>query len=203
MTQHAERYHGTVAAITARLQLGTTRGNPILVNQWNDAQVGLDSISSDIGRMNSLANDIASNSSLAGYVLESARAAYGISGAIDADHRNLARVEDETNRTVVLVDRLLSQVNEDIARQTAYVGNERANLTTLSAAIKNGEVEGGSLLARTYATGLRAPQFSTSSTPRSGFALEQRTPLVVIRFDRPNVAYRNALYTAMSKALQA
>lgn len=202
-TQNAQRYHGTVAAVTARLQIGTTPGNPILVSQWNSAQSELDKVSSDIGTMNALANDVASNSSLAGYVLESSRAAYGLAGAIDEDHRQLGLLEDETNRTVVLIDRLLSELNEDVARQTAYVGNERSNLTTLSAAIKNGELHGSSLLAKAYTASTAPISFSTSATPRSGFQRARRNPLVVIRFDRPDVPYQRALYTAISKALNA
>jgi hypothetical protein len=201
-TNNAQRYHGTVAAVTARLQLGTTPGNPILVNQWNAAQAELDRISSDIATMNSLANQIASNSSLASYVLESARAAYGLTGAIDEDHRQLALLEDQTNRAVVLIDRLLSEINEDVARQTSYVAGERSNLTTLSSSIKNGELHGSSLMARAFAVGSQAPAFSTSSTPRRGFVAGGRQPLVVIRFDRTNVPYQQALYTAVSKTLQ-
>ena len=199
---HAQRYHGTVAAVTARLQLGTTPGNPILVNQWNAAQAELDRISGDIATMNSLANQIASNSSLAAYVLESARAAYGLSGAIDEDHRQLALLEDETNRAVVLIDRLLGEINEDVARQTSYVAGERSNLTTLSSSIKNGELHGSSLMARAFASGTQPTTFSTSSTPRRGFVAGGRQALVVIRFDRPNVPYQQALYTAVSKTLQ-
>lgn len=202
-TNNAQRYHGTIAAITARLQLGTTPGNPILVNQWNAAQVELDRISSDIASMNTLANQIASNSSLAAYVLESARAAYGLTGAIDEDHRQLALLEDETNRAVVLIDRLLAEVNEDVARQTSYVAGERSNLTTLASSIKNGELHGGSLMSRVFAAAGQAPTYSVSSTPRSGFVAGGRQPLVVIRFDRPNVPYRQALYTAISKTLKS
>ena len=201
-TNNAQRYHGTVAAVTARLQLGTTPGNPILVNQWNAAQAELDRISSDIATMNSLANQIASNSSLASYVLESARAAYGLTGAIDEDHRQLALLEDQTNRAVVLIDRLLSEINEDVARQTSYVAGERSNLTTLSSSIKNGELHGSSLMARAFAVGSQAPAFSTSSTPRRGFVAGGRQPLVVIRFDRADVQYQQALYNALSAALE-
>ena len=201
-TNNAQRYHGTVAAVTARLQLGTTPGNPILVNQWNAAQAELDRISSDIATMNSLANQIASNSSLASYVLESARAAYGLTGAIDEDHRQLALLEDQTNRAVVLIDRLLSEINEDVARQTSYVAGERSNLTTLSSSIKNGELHGSSLMARAFAVGSQAPAFSTSSTPRRGFVAGGRQPLVVIRFDRPDVPYEQALFSAISRALE-
>lgn len=204
-TLNAQRYHGTVAAITARLQLGTTPGNPILVNQWNAAQAELERVGADIGSLNTLANQIAGNSALAAYVLESARAAYNLSGAVDDDHRQLAILEDETNRTVVLIDRLLSEINEDVARQTAYIASERANLTVLSAAIKNGELNGPSLLSRAYssAAGNQQVAYSTSPTPRSGFSAGGRNPLVVIRFDRPDVPYKQALYTAVSKTLEA
>jgi len=201
-TQNAQRYHGTVAAVAARLQLGTTPGNPVLVSQWNLAQAELDRISADIGQMNALSNQVAANSSLAAYILESSRAAYGLSGGIDEDHRQLALLEDDTNRTVVLVDRLLHALNEDVARQTTYVGNERSNLTVLSNAIKNGELFGGNLLSRAYAAGGQPMAFSASTTPRSGFTANGRRPLVVIRFDRPDVPFQQALYTAVSQALE-
>ena len=73
---HAQRYHGTVAAINSRLQVGTTPGNPILVSQWNTAQIQLDGVSRDIANMNSLANRVASDSSTASYLLETTRATY-------------------------------------------------------------------------------------------------------------------------------
>ncbi len=200
-TENSQRYHGTVAAITSRLQIGTTPGNPVLVNQWNTAQAELDRISTDIAAMNSLANLVASDSSLAAWLLESARATYGLAGAIDEDHRQLAILEDETNRTVVLVDRLLNELSDDISRQTTYVGNERRNLTTLSLAIKNGELFGPSLTNRAFASA--APLASVAPSPvDSGFAVRNRRPLVVIRFDRPDVPFEQGLYTAVSRAIE-
>jgi hypothetical protein len=202
-TQDSERYHGLVAAITTRLQLGTTPGNPVLVSQWNQAQAELDKMSSDIAAMNSLANEVAADAGLSAYLLESARATYGLSGAIDEDHRQLAILEDETNRTVVLIDRLLHELSDDISRQTTYVGNERSNLTTLALSIKNGEIYGASLANRAYQP---APLASLAPPPtnsgRKSFAIENREPLVVIRFDRADVPYQQALYTAVSKALE-
>jgi len=202
-TQDSERYHGLVAAITTRLQLGTTPGNPVLVSQWNQAQAELDKMSADIAAMNSLANEVAADAGLSAYLLESARATYGLSGAIDEDHRQLAILEDETNRTVVLIDRLLHELSDDISRQTTYVGNERSNLTTLALSIKNGEIYGVSLANRAYQP---APLASlappTTNSGRKSFAIENREPLVVIRFDRADVPYQQALYTAVSKALE-
>ena len=193
-TQTAQRYHGAIAAITARLQVGTTPGNPILVSQWNVGQTDLDQIAADITTMNALANEISNDSAMAAYLLESARASYSLTGAIDEDHRQLSILEDETNRTVVLIDRLLSELNEDIARQTTYVANERANLSALAASIKNGEFYGNSLSKAGLPIGGQ-PAVST------GLPAGKR-PLVVIRFDRANVQYQQAVYTALRKALE-
>ena len=200
-SQNSQRYHGTIAAINARLQIGTTPGNPVLVSQWNEAQAGLDRLGADIAAMNTLANQVASDSSMAAFILESVRATYGLAGAIDEDHRQLAILEDETNRTAVLIDRLLNELSEDVSRQTAYVGNERRNLTTLSLAIKNGELYGASLANRAYASAAPIASAPPPTDARS-FATTTRRPLVVIRFDRPDVPYEQALYTAVSRAIE-
>jgi TolA-binding protein len=201
--QNAQRYHGTVAAINARLQVGTTPGNPILTTQWNTAQQQLDAISSEIARMNTLANRVASDSSTAAYLLETTRALYGLSGAVEEDHRQLSILEDEVNRTVVLVDRLLNELNDDVTRQTNYLINERRNLTTLALAIKNGEMLGSNLSNRAYDSSVPVAGPSNrgplASTPMD---LAARRPLVVIRFDRPDVEYQQALYTAVNRALE-
>ncbi len=201
--QNAQRYYAIVAAISARLQIGTTPGNPVLVSQWNTAQSELDRILADVAALNTLANDVASQAALSTYLIESITAAYGLSGAVDEDHRRLAQVEDEVNRTVVFIDRLLNGVNDTIGRQTSYVNNERRNLTTLSLAIKNGEMFGPSLGNRAFAAAAAAavqPGRTLARTPAA--AVDTRQPLVVIRFDRPDVPYQQALYTAVSQALE-
>ncbi len=200
--QNAQRYHGTVAAINARLQVGTTPGNPILTTQWNTAQQQLDAISSDIARMNTLANKVASDSSTAAYLLETTRALYGLSGAVEEDHRQLSILEDEVNRTVVLVDRLLNELNDDVTRQTNYLINERRNLTTLALAIKNGEMLGSNLSNRAYDSSVPVGPSSRGPIASTPMDLAARRPLVVIRFDRPDVEYQQALYTAVNRALE-
>lgn len=192
--QNAVGYHNSVGAINAKLQLGTTPGNPILVSQWNQAQSQLQLVNTDLGQMNSLANDVAASAAMAGYLLEATRASFGISGAVDEDHRQLAILEDETNRTVVLIDRLLTELTEDIARQTNYLASERNNLNTLALAISNGEIYGASLASRQF-----APTSGGALMPGAGIAGGR--PLVLIRFDRPNVNYEQALFAAVSAAL--
>ncbi|MSO81431.1 MAG: hypothetical protein EXQ97_07465 [Alphaproteobacteria bacterium] len=197
VVQNAQRYQGLIGAIQSRLQVGTTPGNPVLVAQLNDAQGTLNALEGDIAGMNDLANRIVESNSLAAFVLESTRATYGPSGAVDDDHRQLAILEDEVNRTVVLIDRLLNELNQDVARQTNYVGREQRNLSALSTAVANGELYGGSLANRAWLTSAPA-----ASQPLAGPGnLASRRPLVVIRFDRPDVPYANPLYTAANEAL--
>lgn len=199
--QHSQGYWGIVAAVNSRLQVGTTPGNPILVQQWNEAQAQLDRLNDDILVMNSLGNKVAADSAMSAYLLESTRAAYGLSGAVDEDHRQLAILEDEVNQTVVLIDRLLNELNEDVQRQIDYVSRERTNLTTMSLAIKNGEMYGVSLANRAFRTSapLASERAAAEATTVAG---TPRRPLVVIRFDRPKVEYEQALYTAVSRALE-
>ena len=193
---NANQYQQLVAGIQAKLQVGTTPGNPNLVRAWNGAQATLDQIAGNIGQMNNLANKVANDSSLASFILESVQATFGLSGAVDADHAQLTILEDDTNRTVVLIDRLLNELNEDVSRQTNYVGRERANLTVLSLAVKNGELFGTSLANRAFSSA-----GGVSSQPQRIGNLANRRPLVVIRFDRPDVPYEEPLFTAVSEAL--
>lgn len=190
----AQRYYATFAAITARLQVGTTPGNPVLVSQWNTAQSELDGIAVDIGRMNSVANAIAADAGVTTYLQDSIRATYRLSGAIDEDHRQLRALEDEVDRTIVAIDRLLGDANAAIDRQTAYVNTERRNLSQLALAVSSGQVYGPALSSGTGAIG-------TSGLAAAAGAAPTGSPLVVIRFDRPDVLYRQALYTAVSQAL--
>jgi hypothetical protein len=198
--QASQRYYGTIAAVTTRLQVGTTPGNPILTQQWQQAQVDLDRMAGDIAAMAGLSNEVSGDSALAAFLLDSIRAAYRMSGAIDEDHRQLAVLEDETNRTVVGIDRVLNEVTQDVSRQTAFIGAERGNLTALGLAIKNGELLGPSLSNRAYSSLGPASPGEPARSPAA--VADGRQPLVVIRFDRADVPYQQALYNAVSKALE-
>ena len=182
----AGSYQDAKAHITTRLQVGTTRGNPELVAQWNAAQGQLDALSANVNALNALGTDITNDSSTAHYALDQIGATYNVSGAVDEDHRQLHLLEDQTSQTIVMIDRLLREVADGIQRQTAYVATERANLTTLAAAIKSGDFYGGGVIGSS-----NGPAVSTTGTP-----------LVVVKFDHPDVDYQQILYAALNQALQ-
>lgn len=194
--QSALAYHTLVGAMNSRLQVGTTPGNPELVAQWNQSQAELGKVGESIASLNSLANESSSTSALAAFLLESTRATFELRGAIEEDHRQLAVLEDEVNKTVVVIERLLNELTEDIARAQNYFTAERSNLTAMQVAIDNGEYIGGSLANRAYGIPPAAPAGGAASL------VGQRQPLVVIRFNQPNVDYDQALFTAISRALE-
>jgi hypothetical protein len=187
----ASAYQESKARITTRLQIGTTKGNPELVSEWNSAQSSLDIVSANINQLSALGTDVTTDSSTAHFALDQISATFNVSGAVDEDHRQLSLLEDETNQTIVLVDRLLKEISDNVQRQTAYVGNERSNLSILSSSIKSGELYGGTP-GLTAAAANNNLQFASSGTP-----------LVVVRFDRPNVDYQQILYAALNQALQS
>jgi hypothetical protein len=190
----ATRFQTLVGQISARLQVGTTPGNPILQAQWTQAQAELDRFAANIGSMSQLSNAVAGDASLGGFLLENIRNAYSLSGAVEEDHRRLAAVEDDVNRTLVTVERMRSELSEDISRQSAYVSRERGNMTALAASIRTGEFYGPGLASRSFAP---AP---VASAPAGSPAA--RRPLVVIRFDRANPGYEQLLYAAVNRALE-
>lgn len=207
----AAEYYASIATISTQLQSGTTPGNPRLVEKMNIARDNLERLSGNVSRLNDLALQISNAASMSSFLLESARAAYGLSGAIEEDHVRLAQLEDAVNSTVVVIDRLLNNVNDDITRTVAYVGAERENMRTMSLAITTGDLFGKSLSNRPFSN-VQQASFSPSADVGSSNAMSQQPsagytssaaprPLVKIRFDKADVAYEQPMYMAVNEAL--
>jgi hypothetical protein len=221
----AAGYYASVATINTSLQTGTTPGNPRLVQNLDTAQTNLDTLSDNVGNLNSLAVEIADSASKATYLLNTIRSTYNLTGAVEEDHARLAQMEDQVNSSVVSIDRLLNEVNDDISRTAAYLTTERNNMRTLSLAVTNGDLYGGSLANHPFS---RAPQSSLyqqssytppvapamapmAGTPRISspvpmaqpavMASAPTRPLAKIRFDKPNVNYEQPIYNAVQNAM--
>ncbi|MEZ5667855.1 MAG: hypothetical protein R3F55_10555 [Alphaproteobacteria bacterium] len=88
----------------------------------------------------------------------------------------------------MLIDRLLTELTEDLGRQTAYLGRERDNLRVVSVAILNGEWFGNSLANAAYS--------ATPAGVTAPVGIAASRPLLIIRFTGQSVDYDQALYTA-------
>ncbi len=201
-------YNASIATINTQLQSGTTPGNPRLVEKLGIAQGNLDRLSQNVADLNSMAVEAANAASMGSFLLEACRSAYGLSGAVEEDHISLAQVEDQVNGTIVNIDRVLNEINDDISRTAAYLSSERNNIRTISLAVTNGDFYGRSLANRPFSS---APQTTLMQPASMGSgaigsmapaALTGPRPLVRIKFDQPNVDYEQAVYMAVNEAMQ-
>jgi len=205
----AAGYYASVATINTQLQTGTTPGNPRLIAKLDTAQSNLDTLANNVADLNSLAVEIAEAASRGSYLLDTTRSTYSLSGAIEEDHVRLAQMEDQMNATVVSIDRLLNNINDDITRTTSYLATERNNLRPLALGITDGNLYGRSLANHPFS---RAPQSNllqqasyggASQAPRGNSAGSQgKRPLAKIRFDKPNVDFEQPVYNAVQNAMQ-
>ncbi len=213
----AAEYYAAVATISTQLQAGSTPGNPRLVQRLATAQDALENLADRISGMSDLSMEVANQSSFASYLLESVRAAYGLTGAMEEDHTRLAQLEDSINNTIVVLERLQNNTSDDVTRTSAYLATERSNLRALALSIENGDLYGKALSSRPFSN---VPLFSTASTTApvmptaatsgvmpAAYAtpaapLSGPRPLAKIKFDRNDVNYQEPVYLAVHEALQ-
>ncbi|MEL0110361.1 MAG: hypothetical protein VW835_01400, partial [Rickettsiales bacterium] len=97
----SQKYHALMAQMNAKLQTGTTPGNPTLTNQLKEGQQQIEVVAENISKMNDLSSDVDSEAGTASWLLDSVGATYSLSGAVDLDHARLRSLEDEVNQAVV------------------------------------------------------------------------------------------------------
>lgn len=201
----AADYYASTATISTQLQSGTTPGNPRLLQKLANAQDSLDKLTRNVNDLNDLAIEITNSGSVASYLLEGARAAYGLTGAVEEDHVQLAQLEDGINNTIILIDRLQNNINDDITRTSAYLTTERSNLRTMSLAISDGDLLGKSLSSRPFTSSARTTDtVALATTAKADLppSVSNPRPLVKIRFDRADVNYEQPVYMALNEAMQ-
>lgn len=190
----SQRYFNIVAVLKAKLQAGTTPGNPVLEQQLIKAQTELHYIDSVAPALTRLLDKFSDDVDVAGYLLDAVRKTYGMNGAVDTDHIQLRVLEDSLKNIVVFIEHVLAELSADVNRQTLYMENEKSNVSALSVAVSNGELYVTSFSGRVPTKDSSVENYSTNS--------KSDRPLVAIRFDRENVAYNQAVYNAVNKALE-
>lgn len=191
----AAGYYASTATINTQLQSGTTPGNPRLIQKLDTAQNNLEMLADNVADLNTLAVEIADAASASSYLLDTTRSTFNLSGAIEEDHVRLSKLEDKVNASIVGVDRLLNEINDDITRTNSYLATERNNLRTLALAVSNGDLYGKNLSNHPFSgapvTALMQPQ-GMAVAP----AVQQpQTPLAVppeMQSPRASQTYQNS-----------
>ena len=165
--QNVEIFHGTMAAIEARLHLGTLPNNPVLIEQWNEAQAALDQIAwnaRDLGRLiESLVDDAAAINDMRRQIQK--LGSDPESGARDRD--NLLKLDRSAGAAINLIDRLRRDSLESISRETSFVQARQVELAALQNAIRAGD------LIESAVTSAGAPPDANSTRSTSATDLEQ------------------------------
>lgn len=207
--KNAIDYHNTTAAMEAKLQVGTTPGNPIMYQMLQKTQGNVVVMDENANTLNKIYNQAVSDMSVVSNLQESIRATYGVSGAVDEDHAALRTLENETNQTSLVINSLLSEVGNDYSRQVEYTNTARRYLASLDNAIKIGSY------------GMNNPQIptpinhsylpATATTPVSSRPLNNAKasnnpsgvrgkPLFVAKFNHANVNYKDSLQKTIRAA---
>ena len=191
-------FFGTVAAINTKLQLGTTPGNPVLVRQYDQAQGELDNIEEYLREINLLNQKVNADAGVVALLKSTINKVLRLAGAIDQDHRQLEVLEDDVEKLEIDIARLINEITEEISRQAGFAKIENQNLLVMAVAIRNGEAMGTGILNRSF---LAAQALADAGPPDQQLDVPQVNisglPLVVIRFDDPDINYEKTLFDAI------
>ncbi len=180
--QISQRYEATVKGIRARLTTGAAPNSPDLTAQLKSAGEGLELIDGGKPQLAELSARVSANTGVATYISASAKSATGVQGGAEKDHQHLAQIVEDVAQVMAENDRLLNEISTTIARNEAAVAAERTNLTALAAAVSQGSGGG-------------------ASQPVMAVANVDASTLIAIGFGRSRIEYEQALYDAVSAAL--
>lgn len=198
--EESRQYYEYIARIHARLQIGTTPGNPELTEMWKQASALLNGSDKNMSETAKLSSEIIRTKNELNSLLDTIGETYLIPGAMEIDHENLKTLEDQANQTVVSLNRLSSDISAQIARQQQYFSSESQNINMLGTDIQNGKIMNVRPQAAVSVPAAPAPLLSAAAyLPDADLA--GRRPLMVIRFNKKNVAYEQSLYKAVKAAL--
>ena len=196
------QFYGTVAAISTKLQLGTTPGNPILVRQYDQAQTELKNIEAFMREINLLNQKVNADAGVVALLKSTINKTLRLAGAIDQDHRQLEILEDDVEKIEIEIARLINELTEEISRQAGFTKIENQNMLTIAVAIRNGEAMGTGILNRSF---LAAQALAVAGPPDQQLEVPKVNisglPLVVIRFDDPNIDYEKTLYDTIGTTI--
>ena len=195
-------YQGLSSAIRSRLQIGTTPGNPILVGQWNDAQRALEDIQNNVNNLQIVNNRVTADAALITHLKNAIDSSFFISGAIDEDHNQLKVLNDDVQRTAVLYQRLMDELEQKISREILILNDEREYMKQLAEDVEVGKF-GGRVTAPPTGSKKTSEASSPSQPEKPKVApLNYDNAILVIKFDDTNFDYSTALFESISGALE-
>ena len=202
MNKH-QSIKGLSSAIRSRLQIGTTPGNPVLVGQWNDAQRALEDIQNNVNNLQIVNNRVTADAALIVHLKNAIDSSFFISGAIDEDHNQLKVLRDDVQRTSVLYDRLMTELDDKISREIQILNDEEKYMKNLSQDIEVGKFGQRVSTPPTQSDSETSNDVQNQTTTKLKKAqvapINYDNAILVIKFDDTNFDYSTTLYSSLSQ----
>ena len=94
----ADRYYELVARVRARLQNGTTPGNPELTDMWKQASSLLSGSDKNMSETAKLSSEMVRAKNELDSLLETIRETFSVPGAMEIDHENKTINQEKSNK---------------------------------------------------------------------------------------------------------
>ena len=138
ITASAKAYLDIVSDIRAKLQVGTTPGNPQLLAELNSARVALDALGSRVINLRELNNDIDRDLSQSVFLKQMGRNAQYIQGSSESDLQRIQSALLRLDRTTRTMETMRDSANRLVERQQGLEQIHRNELNLLNQIIYRG-----------------------------------------------------------------
>ncbi|MDR1693649.1 MAG: hypothetical protein LBR70_00440 [Lactobacillaceae bacterium] len=201
-------YTNSINDVETRLQAGTTPGNPYAVASLQKAQDNIKGMTGNAILTNQLSTRVVSDIAMTSYVVNSIKASYSVSGAVDEDHAQLKVLQDEAEKTNVILNNMLNEINNDYARQQQYIDTANKTILSLEEPVRVGRfgaytrpsASDGATPIVPFSVAPAAKSIDVSAVQQESFSSR---PLLAVKFNKNNVNYKDGLNRAVKGALQA
>lgn len=161
-------------------------GSPPAAAKVQGAQTALDRFAADTTALDAEVRAFARGAVDANRLMTEADA---IRGGSPEDQNQLNTLRGEIGQTANQVDKLVNDLSTETALQSAFLAKERAALTDISTGVPG---------VTPNPNGVAVLPQAVPATP----AMLAAPAFVTIKFDRPNMAYKDALQAAVTAALK-
>ncbi len=193
VAQSAQLHAAVMTALNERIRQGASPDDPILVSQWRAAQSALEAVNAAYAnRLRALGDRIEDNRGMTTYLTESTRAASAVRTALGVDQGQINVVASGVQEIAGENERLLAAIDGAVNRH----GTQSPPLPTRAANDAASVSEPVTLAAM-------PPPAPPPNPPPLSNAMVDSGALITIRFNGRDVAYEQALFDAVSAALES
>ena len=165
----------------------------------------MEDIQNNVNNLQIVNNRVTADAALIVHLKNAIDSSFFISGAIDEDHQ-LKVLRDDVQRTSVLYDRLMTELDDKISREIQILNDERKYMKNLSQDIEVGKFGQRVSTPPTQSDSETSNDVQNQTTTKlkklKVAPINYDNAILVIKFDDTNFDYSTALFESISNALE-